>query len=702
MCGIAGEIRFDAAPDADGVLRATRALAHRGPDAEGFFTEGAAALGHRRLSILDLAGGVQPMVDAGVALVFNGQEYEHDALREVLRKRGHTFRTRSDTEVVLHAYLEWGEEFAEHLRGMFAIAIWDSREQRLVLARDRMGKKPLHYALAQGRGDASADWLGGEPPLFGERFAATRLLFGSELKALVAHGAMPRDLDPQALVQYLAAEAIPAPRTIFRAARKLPPGCTAVFDARGFRLRRYWELPAPAGSLGHHRSRDRSRAPALGLHASDSHLPSGELHEASGELLRLLDGAVARRLNADVPVGVFLSGGIDSTTIAALSARHKSPLDTFSIGFSEASFDETPFALQAAARIGSRHQTLKLSGQDCLDLLPAAVDTLDEPMADASILPTLLLSRFTRKHVTVALAGDGGDELFAGYDPFLAHRPAALFAQLPEAARSLFESAARALPSSSRNMSFDFRVKQFLRGARGNSSLRHARWLAALLPNELATLLSPDLQPLATDAVAFAAVLEDAARAHQLEVLPGSIDEALRFYQQRYLPDDILVKADRASMAASLELRAPFLDVSVVEFAARLPSHLKLSLLRTKVVLKRAVHGLIPEEILNRAKKGFGIPIAAWIRGPLRPLFEDLFSESNLINSGLFTPGPVRALLEKHLRGEADLRKPLWTLAMLLLWLRRWGPASNAHASDLNSIASVRLASPPDAAPAIL
>jgi len=678
VCGIAGEIRFDAAPDADGVLRATRALAHRGPDAEGFFTEGAAALGHRRLSILDLAGGVQPMVQDGVALVFNGQAYEHDALRAELRAAGHAFHTRSDTEVVLRAYFEWGEEFAGRVQGMFAIALWDSRTQRLVLARDRMGKKPLHYSLLNG-----AQGLAGAPPQIGEAVAASRLVFGSEVKALLAHGALSREVDPIALVQYLANEAVPAPRTIFAGARKLPPGCTAVFDARGFRVRRFWELPAPASarpsrSMGSQSSVPQASRAGPALHASDAHLPSGEVHEAAQELLHLLDGAVARRLAADVPVGVFLSGGVDSTTIAALAARHKAPLDTFSIGFSEASFDETPFALLAAERIGSRHQTLKLSGQDCLDLLPDAVDTLDEPMADPSILPTLLLSRFTRKHVTVALAGDGGDELFAGYDPFLAHRPAALLARLPDAALSLFESAARLLPSSSKNMSFDFRLKQFLRGAKGNPSLRHAQWLAALLPGELSQILSPALRPHATEAVAFAAVLEDASRAQELGVLPGSIDEALRFYQQRYLVDDILVKADRASMAASLELRAPFLDTRVVEFAARLPPHTKLSLSRTKVVLKQAALGLVPEEILNRAKKGFGIPVAAWIRGPLRPLFEDLFSEKNLAASGFFEPAPARVLLERHLRGEADLRKPLWTMAMLLLWQRRWGATANA------------------------
>ena len=658
MCGIAGEIRFGERPDAEGVRRATRALAHRGPDAEGFYTDGLAALGHRRLSILDLEGGVQPMVQDGVALLFNGQAYRHDALRAELRKRGHPFHTRSDTEVVLRAYLEWGEEFVERVDGMFAIALWDTRIQRLVLARDRLGKKPLYTAL----GGPGGGWLTDAPLEPGERTAARRLVFGSELKALFAHGAVPRDLDRQALVQYLAAEAVPAPRSIAAAVRKLPPGCAAVLDNNGYRVRRYWELPAPL----------RRSLPARGSSAHAA-LPSGELHDASLELLRLLDGAVARRLVADVPVGVFLSGGVDSSAVAALAVRHKNPLETFSIGFQESSFDETPWAKLVSQRLGTHHRVEMLSGQACLDLLPEAVDSLDEPFADPSFLPTLLLSRFTRKHVTVALAGDGGDELFAGYDPFLAHRPAALLARAPRGLQDLLVRAAALLPSSAKNMSFDFRVKQFLRGVTSNPSLRHQSWIGAFLPGELSGLLSPELRPLAAEQLVYQGVLADSARAHALGLLPGSVDEALRFYTQRYLSDDILVKADRASMAASLELRAPFLDQELVEFAARLPWQFKLGLARTKVVLKRALEGLVPMEVLARAKKGFGIPVAAWIRGPLRPLFEDLFSEKNLAATGLFDLKAPRALLDRHLRGQADLRKPLWTLAMFLLWHRRWG-----------------------------
>jgi asparagine synthase (glutamine-hydrolysing) len=622
MCGICGEVSFGAAPDAEGVRRAARTLAHRGPDAEGFFFDGPAALGHRRLSIIDLATGDQPMVQDGVALAFNGEAYDFAALREELRALGHPFSTRSDTEAVLRAYLQWGEDFVEHVHGMFALGLWDSRARKLVLARDRLGKKPLYYSAGN-----------------------SRCVFGSELKALLAHGA-PRELEPRALVQYLACEYVPAPLSIFKGIHKLPAAHVATFDAGGFRLRRYWDLPAPANDP-----------------------PDPE------KLLQLLDAAVAKRLVADVPVGVFLSGGVDSTAVAALAARHVARVRTFSIGFSEASFDESPWAALAAKRIGTDHVMERFSGQDCTDLLPAAAAQLDEPFADPSFLPTLLLSRFTRKHVTVALAGDGGDELFAGYDPFLAHRPAALLAHLPKPLRAILESAAGLLPASTRNMSAGFRLKQFLRGVDARPSLRHQSWLASFLPQELPALLIPELRAQAVPEIAFRAVLDDAARSG---AAPGSVDEALRFYVTRYLADDILVKADRASMAASLELRAPFLDTAVVEYALRLPWRSKVSLTRTKLLLKRALKGVVPDEILRRPKKGFGIPVAAWIRGPLKPLFEDLLGERALRESSVFDPKAVRALLQTHLDGRADLRKPLWTLLMFQLWNRNYGARSQS------------------------
>ena len=622
MCGIAGDVELEGAPDLEAVRRATSAIAHRGPDADGFFCSGPAALGHRRLSILDLATGDQPMTREGVTLVFNGEAYDFAELRRELSAKGHSFTTRSDTEVVLRAYLEWGEGFPERVHGMFALALWDAPRRKLILARDRLGKKPLYY-FARGR----------------------RLIFGSELKALVAHGAVPRELDAEALVQYLACEYVPAPQSIFRGVRKLPAAHLAVFDGGGLRLRRYWEVPGP-----------QSRAPA----------------DADRQLLQLLERAVQKRLVADVPVGVFLSGGIDSTSIAALAARHKHPLRTFSIGFVEETFDESPWALLAAKKLGTDHVLEKFSGKDCLDLLPAAAEQLDEPMADPSFLPTLLLSRFTRRHVTVALSGDGGDELFAGYDPFLAHRPASWFARMPRPLRGALQAIVHRFPASSRNMSLDFRVKQFLRGVDAPPTLRHQSWIASFLPEELAALLRPELRHLATPQVVFRQVLDEAARSG---ARPGSLEEALHFYLTRYLADDILVKADRASMAASLELRAPYLDTAVVEFAARLPWRAKLSLTRTKVLLKRALHGVVPDEILHRAKKGFGIPVANWIRGPLRPLFEELLSDRALVDAGVFEPGAVHSLYQAHLAGRADLRKPLWTLLMFQLWRQRYGAA---------------------------
>jgi asparagine synthase (glutamine-hydrolysing) len=648
MCGIAGELRFDRAPDLAAVRRMADALRHRGPDAEGFHEDGPVALGHRRLSILDLSGGGQPMVREGCAIAFNGEAYDHQALRGELAGRGHTFTTRSDTEVVLAAYLQWGERFVERIHGMFAFALWDSRGEKLVLARDRLGKKPLYYALARGAG-----WQASPPGVDRKEEGITGLVFGSELKAFAAHGAVPQELDPEALVKYLAVEYVPAPRSIQRGVLKLPAAHVAVLDRRGFRLRRYWEVPSPMRP---------GEAPTLA--------------EAEDELLRRLDGAVARRLVADVPVGIFLSGGIDSTAVAALAARHRRPLATFAIGFEEGSFDESGFARLAADRVGSDHHLERLSGRACLDLVPEAVEILDEPFADPSILPTLLLSRFVRRHVTVALAGDGGDELFAGYDTFLAHGPAAWAARLPRAALAVAAALVARLPSSATNMSLDFRVKQFLRGLEVPPSLRHQAWIGSFAPVELHGVLHRDLKPRATSEAAFREVLDDAALAARAGVAPGSVDEALRFFLTRYLADDILVKADRASMAASLEVRAPFLDTAVVEYAVRLPWRYKLGRWRTKQILKSALRGIVPDAILQRPKKGFGIPVAAWIRGPLRPVFEDLFSPASLATSGVFDPEAARALLDRHLTGGVDLRKPLWTLAAFLMWQRRWGKFS--------------------------
>jgi asparagine synthase (glutamine-hydrolysing) len=530
---------------------------------------------------------------------------------------------------------------------MFSLALWDARHQRLLLARDRAGKKPLYFALETegGRPREESDSL--------PQGAVYRLAFASELKALVAHGGLELHPDLAALVRYLAAEAIPGRRCAFAEVRKLPAAHLAIVDAAGFRTERFWELPYP-----------ETRRWVFG---------AGDLDARAAELRELLEGAVARRLVADVPVGVFLSGGIDSSSITAFAVKSHPGVSTFSIAFEEESFDESPYAAQIARRFETDHHVERLSAEACAALVPEAAEILDEPFADASFFPTLLLSRFARKSVKVALGGDGGDEIFAGYDPFLAHRPAQLLSALPTPLLDLLAAAVARLPPQATNMSFEFRAKQLLRGMQSEPALRHASWLAAFSSNELEELVVPDLASYALPSEIYRDALEGAQADVRAGLRPSGVDEALRYYFHRYLADDILVKADRASMAASLEVRSPFLDQAVIEWAARLPFQAKLSVTTTKRILKRALKGIVPQEVLDRPKKGFGIPVARWIRGPLRPLFEDLFSERNLAASGLVQPEPARALLQRHMDGRADLRKPLWTLMMMLLWQRRWG-----------------------------
>ncbi len=647
MCGIAGELSFQSPPDPGALRRMAHAIRHRGPDGEGFFEVGPIALAHRRLAILDLATGDQPMTRGHCTVVFNGEIYRFAELRDQLRARGHTFTTTSDTEVILFAYLEWGSDFVRHLDGMFALALWDARHQRLLLARDRAGKKPLYFALETegGRPREESDSL--------PQGAVHRLAFASELKALVAHGGLELHTDRAALVRYLAAEAIPGKRCAFAQVRKLPPAHLAIVDAAGFRTERFWELPYP-----------EPRRWVFG---------GTDLDARAAELRELLEAAVARRLVADVPVGVFLSGGIDSSSITAFAVKSHPGVSTFSIAFDEESFDESHYAAQIARRFETDHHVERLSAEACAALVPDAAEILDEPFADASFFPTLLLSRFARKSVKVALGGDGGDEIFAGYDPFLAHRPAQLLSALPTPLLDLLAAAIARLPPQATNMSFEFRAKQLLRGMQSEPALRHASWLAAFSSNELEELVVPDLASYALPSEIYRDALEGAQADVRAGLRPSGVDEALRYYFHRYLADDILVKADRAAMAASLEVRSPFLDQAIIEWAARLPFQAKLSLTTTKRILKRALRGVVPDEILDRPKKGFGIPVASWIRGQLRPLFEDLFSEQNLAESGLIQPAPARALLQRHLDGKADLRKPLWTLMMLLLWQRRWG-----------------------------
>lgn len=637
MCGIAGIVSYDAAPEADQLLAMTRALSHRGPDDEGLFLDGPVGLGFRRLSIIDLQGGHQPMSAGGATVVFNGEIYNFRELRRELEGKGFLFRTRSDTEVLLSGYLAWGEELVTRLDGMFAFALWDQPRQRLFAARDRFGKKPFYFAQV------------------GRTF-----LFASELKALLAHRSCPRELDPVSLRRFLAFDYVPAPGSIFRGVRKLPAAHQLVLEGGQWRETRYWSYPPP----------ERGR-PGRWL------LP-GAVDEAAEELRERLRLAVRRRLVSDVPLGVFLSGGIDSSAVTALAVREVPRLRTFSVAFEEsqqgeAGYDESRFARLAARTFGTEHSEGRLSAQECLDLIPLAANQLDEPFADPSYFPTFLLSRFARREVTVALGGDGADELFGGYDTFLAHPLGELYSALPRWLSRRLEAAAALLPQRAGYMSFDYRLRTFLSGAGYQSRYRHQAWIGSIAPRRLERLLTPDWR---TQGDPTAEVYQpiDAFAAQHPET---GMEWALRYYLSLYLGEDILVKVDRASMAASLEVRSPFLDTGLAELVLGLPLPLKVRLTRRKWLLKRALRGLVPDSILFRKKHGFAIPVSAWLRGPLRPLLEDLLGEQSLGQTGIFQPGEVRRMMEEHTAGRADHRKPLWAILMFELWRRRWAEAAH-------------------------
>ncbi|MBF0293675.1 MAG: asparagine synthase (glutamine-hydrolyzing), partial [Magnetococcales bacterium] len=565
ICGFAGE-----GGDREHLARMTLSLAHRGPDGEGLHADpdNRVFLGHRRLAILDLAGGGQPMwtADRRLAIVFNGEIYNHADLRTTLQARGHRFQTdHSDTETLLHGYREWGEALPERLNGMFAFVIHDLDRKRLFAARDRFGKKPFFY-----------------------HHHPRRFVFASELTALRLHPAIPGDLDPVVLQKYLAYGFIPAPNALYRGCRKLPGGHWLTLDLTSFtlRLHAYWKFrltPDPAW-------KERRE------------------EELAEELQALLTQAVRRRMESDVPLGLFLSGGIDSSAILSLAARHAPPstLHTFSIGFAEPSYDESAYARSEAQRVGARHREEILTLERARAMLPELLGRLDEPLGDASILPTHLLCRFTRAHVTVALGGDGGDELFAGYDPFQALAAGRLYHRLvPGALHRGIRRLAGLLPRSGSNMSLDFKLRRFLAGVSHPMPLWNPTWMAPLQPDEIADLWHQPIDP--------ELLYSEALEVWQDSEVSHPVDKTLEYFACLYLPDDILVKVDRASMLISLEVRAPFLDNDVVAFARRLPHEFKMRRGVRKYLLKRAMTGLLPDTIIHRKKKGFGIPVAEWL-----------------------------------------------------------------------------------------
>jgi asparagine synthase (glutamine-hydrolysing) len=633
MCGIAGFVNAEGRPaDREILARMTATVAHRGPDGEGLLIDGPAALGHRRLSIIDLAGGAQPMAneDESIWLTYNGELYNEngaEGLRAGLLANGHVYRTASDTESLVHLYEERGPfdpergGFARALNGQFALAIWDRPRGRLVLARDRMGQKPLYYSQTPTGG----------------------LVFGSEPKALLQHPEVPRRLDPKSLARYLFYEYVPAPNSIWEGIRKLPPAHVLIWERGQVAVHGYW----------------RPQWPNL----EDRHEP---FEATADRFWREVVKAVDCHLRADVPVGVFLSGGIDSSCVAraVCEVRPACSVRTFSIGFQDPSFDESQHARAVARFLGTEHHEKTFSAETVYELLPEVAGWLDEPFGDASILPTHLLSRFARESVKVVLGGDGADELIAGYPTFAAERAAGLFRRLPRSARTLAGAAVGRLPVDDGNISLDFKLKQFLRGATEPMALAHQRWIGSFSGPELARLLC------VRDS--FDVEAEHLARADELARGSDPLTRSLALYQDTYLPDDILAKVDRASMACGLEVRAPFLDAPLVDLVEGLPASYKYGRGQTKRLLKRAASGRLPAATLTRPKKGFGIPVARWLRGPLSPLVGRLLDPDRLTRQGLFQAEEVSARIAEHNAGVRDHRKPLWTLLMFQLWHETW------------------------------
>lgn len=624
MCGITGWINLDRNGSDDNAGQILHSMCdriiHRGPDSEGTWTDETVALGMRRLSIIDLHTGDQPVYseDKSVIAMVNGELYNFREVRAELEKKGHKFITHTDVEIVPHLYEEYGEDFVDHINGMFAIALWDSRRKRLILARDRYGEKPLYYGIFGGK-----------------------LIYGSEPKSILAHPAVTRELDLDSLRQYLSFDYVPAPRSIYKGILKLPAAHVLTVENGEVKTRRYWNL----------------------TFNKNGHRPS--INESADQLRNLLSDAVRMRLVADVPLGVLLSGGIDSSTVAAFATQHATEtVKTFSIGFTEDSFDETRYAREVAAHLQTDHYEEILSVAKAADLISEIGGWLDEPLSDGSLIPTYLLSKFVRKHVTVALGGDGGDELFAGYPMYYGHKVARLYRTIPGFVRSgLIAPVVNMLPVSTKNLSFDYRAKRFVRSADHDTITRHHSWFGSFTIDEQTPLLTDHVRTGSSGDI-----YQGARRLLEICDAGNEIEQMQYLDMNLYMAEDILTKVDRAAMAVSLETRAPFLDPRIGEFAASLPLDHKLRGKSGKYVLKRSVEGLLPRSVLTRSKKGFGIPIADWLKGRLNPLMHDMLSPHRLRDQGLFEPDHVQKLIKEHESGVASHHKQLWTLLVFQLW----------------------------------
>ncbi len=629
MCGIAGFTHTNGVPDPSPIWLATRSLTHRGPDQQGAWESSAVSLGSVRLKIIDLEHGRQPMAseDGDTVLVFNGEIYNSTELREELRLRGHAFRSRCDTETVLRAFLEWDTAAFSRLRGMFAIALWTESRRRLVLARDRMGIKPLYFCR---RGHD--------------------IYFGSELKAILAHPEIDRRLDAEGLHHYLSLNYVPCPYTLVEGIEKLPPGHWLEWSSGRIQTEAFWRLEL----------------------RPDPRLPFAEAKEQLDGLLRQ---AVREHLVADVPLGVWASGGLDSSTILHYAAEASpSRLKTFSVSFRGRNFDESVYFRQVAERYGTDHHEFDLSPSARLaDVIEQFAFYSDEPSADAGALPVWFLSKMCRQYVTVALSGEGADELFGGYHTYLADRYARLLRLLPLRARKLASRLARFLPVSDEKIGFDYKVNRMLAGSLLPPAEAHLFWNGTFSEEEKRRLHVRNGHP------PTGALLESLP---VLTAESGALNRFLWLDQTYYLPDDILYKCDRMSMAHSLEVRPPFLDHRIVEFAATLPENFKIRGSRLKLILRELMKGKLPEAILQRRKEGFDIPAHEWLRTILRPLLLDTLSQSTVRRANLFHWSEIENLLRTHLERRANLGYHLWGLLILFLWMRRWGIQAASEASD--------------------
>ncbi len=623
MCGIAG---FVGKGDEAVLRNMIYSIRYRGPDFQGVSMIDNVGLAQARLSIIDLSSGAnQPFFtdDKNYGMVFNGEIYNYLSVKGDLLKTGkYKFHTVSDTEVLLYAYIEYGLDFLKKINGMFAIAIYDYRKKELLLVRDRMGKKPLYYSIV-----------------------SSTIIFASELKALLQHPLVTKELNLNALNGYLTFEYVPTPHTIFKNIQKLEASHYLIFkDGAISKADSYWKVNFQKQSIS--------------------------FEDAVGELDKLLNDAVSRRLMSDVPLGVFLSGGLDSSTVAYYSQKNSfQKIKTFSVGFDEKSYDESSYANLVAKHLGTEHYQQTLTSKQCLELIPEVLGKLDEPFADPSIIPTYLLSKFTREKVTVALGGDGSDELLAGYPTFISEKYASLLRSSPAFLVKLLSSVSGMLPANDKNISFDFKVKQFLKGFGYPKQYTHSLWLGSFTPQLKDKLFTADAKSKITNTHGM-----DCIDRYLAEIPDADeFDRLLYSYYRTYLLDDILVKVDRASMYNSLEVRAPFLDVNVVEFLDTIPKEYKIQGYNTKRILKELMKNKIPDQIISRPKKGFGIPLSAWLRTDLKPLCDKLLSEESLVKQGLFDKQFVNGLKDRHYSGKENNRKLIWNLMIFQEWSNNFG-----------------------------